>query len=87
LSLHVTLPINRAPSMLSGRELQLACLATKGHTDKEIATIVGLSIYTIRSYWVRICHKLEAHNRTHAVSILFGNDSTFGAAGPDAFRK
>ena len=81
--LHVWMPLNQAPKLLSGRELQLACLASKGHTDKEIAGMVGLSIYTIRSYWVRICHKLGAHNRTHAVSILFGSDLVFENAAED----
>jgi DNA-binding NarL/FixJ family response regulator len=71
--LHVCLPGHPAFEMLSTRELQLVCLASKGNTDKEIANTVGLSIYTVRSYWVRICHKLGAHNRTHAVSIVFAN--------------
>ncbi|HVT14017.1 MAG TPA: LuxR C-terminal-related transcriptional regulator [Fimbriimonadaceae bacterium] len=74
LSLHVWLPSHPAFDLLSTRELQLVCLASKGHTDKEIAALVGLSIYTVRSYWVRICHKLGAHNRTHAVSLVFAND-------------
>ena len=60
--------------MLSGREVQLVSLASKGNTDKEIANLVGLSIYTVRSYWVRICHKLGANNRTHAVSLVLGHD-------------
>jgi DNA-binding CsgD family transcriptional regulator len=75
LRLHVWLPAHPAFELLSARELQLVCLASKGNTDKEIARQVGLSIYTVRSYWVRICHKLAAHNRTHAVSIVFANEA------------
>jgi DNA-binding NarL/FixJ family response regulator len=75
LRLHVWLPAHPAFELLSARELQLVCLASKGNTDKEIARSVGLSIYTVRSYWVRICHKLGAHNRTHAVSIVFANEA------------
>lgn len=75
---HVWLPSHPAFELLSGRELQLVCLASKGQTDKEIASNVGLSIYTVRSYWVRICHKLNAHNRTHAVSIVFANEPAMG---------
>ncbi|HLX78665.1 MAG TPA: LuxR C-terminal-related transcriptional regulator, partial [Acidimicrobiales bacterium] len=78
MSLHVWLPAHPAAEHLSAREFQLVCLASKGHTDKEIAAIVGLSIFTIRSYWVRICHKLSAHNRTHAVSIVFAGESMAG---------
>lgn len=74
LKLRVWLPAHPAFELLSTRELQLVCLASKGHTDKEIAASVGLSIYTVRSYWVRICHKLGAHNRTHAVSLVFANE-------------
>lgn len=76
LRLHVWLPAHPAFELLSTRELQLVCLASKGHTDKEIAANVGLSIYTVRSYWVRICHKLGAHNRTHAVSLVFANEKS-----------
>jgi DNA-binding NarL/FixJ family response regulator len=78
--LQVWLPGHPAFELLSTRELQLVCLASKGHTDKEIAGVIGLSIYTVRSYWVRICHKLEAHNRTHAVSIVFANEPAIAAA-------
>lgn len=73
LRLHVWPPAHPAFELLSTRELQLVCLASKGRTDKEIANLVNLSIYTVRSYWVRICHKLNANNRTHAVSIVFAN--------------
>ena len=75
MRLHVWLPAHPAFELLSARELQLVCLASKGNTDKEIARAVGLSIYTVRSYWVRICHKLGAHNRTHAVSLVFANEA------------
>lgn len=82
--LRVFLPGHPAFELLSARELQLVCLASKGNTDKEIANIVGLSIYTVRSYWVRICHKLGAHNRTHAVSIVFANESLPPAETPES---
>jgi DNA-binding CsgD family transcriptional regulator len=82
VKLHVWLPGHPAFDILSPRELQLVCLASKGHTDKEIAGLVGLSIYTVRSYWVRICHKLDAHNRTHAVSIVFAIETTMIEATP-----
>ena len=80
LRLQVSLPLHPAFELLSARELQLVCLASKGNTDKEIAGKVGLSIYTVRSYWVRICHKLNANNRTHAVSIVFANEASIPAS-------
>lgn len=73
--IRVWLPDHPALALLSGREVQLVSLASKGNTDKEIAHLVGLSIYTVRSYWVRICHKLGAHNRTHAVSLVLAHEA------------
>ncbi|HWA82903.1 MAG TPA: hypothetical protein VG820_05700, partial [Fimbriimonadaceae bacterium] len=41
LRLHAWLPSHPAFDLLSARELQLVCLASKGHTDKAIAALVG----------------------------------------------
>lgn len=77
LKLHVWLPGQPSFELLSEREAEIVFLASKGLTDKEIAREVKLSTYTVRSYWVRICNKLNAHNRTQAVSIVVASESHF----------
>jgi len=39
-----------------------------GKTNKDIATILGVSATTIDGRVTRICRKLDAENRTHAVA-------------------
>ncbi len=43
---------------LSERELQVACLIGKGRTIKEITEELHLSVNTVRTYRVRILHKI-----------------------------
>lgn len=57
----------KQPEKLSARETQIARLAAQGLTDKEIARKVGVSITTIRTYWMRIRRKVGASNRAQAI--------------------
>jgi len=54
---------------LSEREKQIAQLASKGLTDKEIARATGVSITTVRTYWMRIRRKVQATNRAQAIVL------------------
>jgi len=53
--------------LLSEREKQIAKLAAQGLTDKEIARKSGVSITTVRTYWMRIRRKVQATNRAQAI--------------------
>jgi DNA-binding NarL/FixJ family response regulator len=56
---------------LSVRETQIIVQIANGFSDKEIAMRLNISTRTIQTYVVRICLKLNARNRTHAVTKVF----------------
>jgi DNA-binding NarL/FixJ family response regulator len=56
---------------LTPRELQTLELLAEGHTNKEIATALKLSDYTVRHYVNNIMEKLHAPDRTGAVATAF----------------
>lgn len=53
---------------LSKRELEIIILIANGFSDKEISKKLKISTRTIQTYVIRICSKLEARNRSHAVT-------------------
>jgi DNA-binding CsgD family transcriptional regulator len=61
---------NGAVSSLSNREREIALLAARGMTDKEIQRHLGLSGSTIATYWKRIREKLQSVNRTEAIARI-----------------
>ena len=54
---------------LTGREREVLALLVEGKTNKEIAQELTLSPATVRAYVSNILSKLEATNRTEAVSL------------------
>jgi two-component system, NarL family, response regulator len=56
---------------LTPRELQTLVLLAKGWTNKQIASNLNLSDYTIRHYVNSIMEKLEVSDRTEAVAKAF----------------
>lgn len=56
---------------LSVRETEIIVQIAYGFSDKEIANKLNISPRTIQTYVVRICLKLNARNRPHAVAKLF----------------
>lgn len=56
---------------LSTRETQIIVQIANGFSDKEIANKLKISPRTIQTHVVRICLKLKARNRPHAVAKLF----------------
>lgn len=56
---------------LSPRELQTLRLLAKGLTNKQIASALHLSEYTIRHYVNSIIEKLKVSDRTEAVAMAF----------------
>lgn len=62
-----------APRPPSPRELQMLKLASQGHTDKEIAGILGISFNTVSTYWKRLKERYQAASRTSLVVTLLGD--------------
>lgn len=58
---------------LTPRELQTLELLAKGSTNKQIASSLNLSDYTIRHYVNSIMKKLKVSDRTEAVAMAFEN--------------
>jgi ATP/maltotriose-dependent transcriptional regulator MalT len=56
---------------LSGRELQIAELVSRGHTNRQIARMLSLSHKTVETYLARIFTKLGVSSRA-AVATLVG---------------
>jgi DNA-binding NarL/FixJ family response regulator len=52
---------------LSTRELEVLQALSKGHTYKQIAADLGISLGTVRTYIQRIYEKLHVHNNAEAV--------------------
>ena len=53
---------------LTEREKEVLCWASEGKTDEEIATILNLSLNTVRFHWKKIFKKLEANGRIYAIT-------------------
>jgi DNA-binding NarL/FixJ family response regulator len=52
---------------LTDREKQVLKLVAEGHTNKEIADVLGISVKTAMSHRERVMLKLQVHNRTELV--------------------
>jgi len=53
---------------LSSREAEIIILVAIGFSDKEIGYKLKISARTVQTHVTRICLKLKARNRTHAVT-------------------
>jgi DNA-binding NarL/FixJ family response regulator len=72
---------------LSSRETEVIDLAAHGSCDKEIASELGVSIATVRTYWDRIRTKTATRSRTHACcSVVLSKQGTLGVRGVDQER-
>jgi two-component system response regulator NreC len=60
---HVTDPID----LLSSREREVLQMIAEGKTNKEIATVLNLSVYTVDAHRGRIMEKLNLHSATDLV--------------------
>jgi two-component system, NarL family, response regulator NreC len=66
---HVTDPID----LLTTREREVLQMIAEGKTNKEIATALGLSTYTVESHRGRIMEKLNLHSAGELVRFAFRN--------------
>jgi DNA-binding NarL/FixJ family response regulator len=55
---------------LTLRQQQLVSLVAKGLTNKEIATRLNLSEYTVRNHIHRILKQVDAESRSEAVDVI-----------------
>jgi len=76
---------------LSPREIEVLGVIAQGHSNKEIATLLGISDQTVKNHITSIMRKLAVNDRTHAVVyalrqgwITAAPGTRRGAAAPDA---
>ena len=62
---HVTDPID----LLSSREREVLQMIAEGKTNKEIATVLNLSVYTVDAHRGRIMEKLNMHSVNELVRL------------------
>jgi DNA-binding NarL/FixJ family response regulator len=56
-------------SSLTDREKQVFKLVAEGHSNKEVAQVLGISVKTAMSHRERVMQKLDIHNRTELVKL------------------
>ena len=61
-------PAEVAPSLLTGRELEILQIIAKGLSNTEAGEVLGLSKATIRTHLEKIYAKLDVSNRVEAVT-------------------
>ncbi|MCC6292544.1 MAG: response regulator transcription factor [Bryobacterales bacterium] len=66
---HVTNPID----LLSSREREVLQMIAEGKTNKEIANILNLSVYTVEAHRGKIMEKLNLHNTGDIVRFALRN--------------
>jgi two-component system, NarL family, response regulator NreC len=66
---HVTNPID----LLTSREREVLQLVAEGRTNKEIATSLNLSVYTVEAHRGKIMEKLNLHSASELVRFAIRN--------------
>jgi DNA-binding CsgD family transcriptional regulator len=59
--------------LLSPREQEVARMVSMGHTNKTIASVLEISLYTVSTHLRRIFAKLDVSTRAAMVAVLSGN--------------
>lgn len=77
------MPQSRKNHGLSTREIEILEWVRMGKTNSEIASILGISIYTVKNHLRHIFKKLDVYNRVQAVSKI-NQASTVAVAHPIA---
>ncbi len=79
---------------LSPREIEVLGVVAGGHSNKEVATILGISDQTVKNHITAIMRKLAVNDRTHAVVyalrhgwITDAPGARRGAVPPDASHR
>jgi DNA-binding NarL/FixJ family response regulator len=61
---------DRLATLLSAREWEVLALVANGHTDKEIARELVLSLHTVKGHVRNVLRKLQVTNRTAAAAAF-----------------
>lgn len=65
--------VNRQPAgpaaALTDREMEVLRIAAEGHTNREIAEQLFISVNTVRNHMQRVLNKLDAHSKLEATAI------------------
>jgi len=75
------MPVQSAPARpdLTLRQQQLVALVAKGLTNKEIASHLNLSTFTVRNHIHRILKQVDAESRSQAVETIRAHGYAIGA--------
>jgi DNA-binding CsgD family transcriptional regulator len=72
-----TLVAERIPDgdarQLSSREEEIARMVAKGYSNKTVAAVLDISVWTVGTHLRRIYTKLGVHSRTAMVALLAGD--------------
>jgi DNA-binding CsgD family transcriptional regulator len=72
---------------LTPRQTQILRLISRGVTDKEIASTLGISVKTVQTHLYRLYRKLGVTNRAHAVTLWLHSQSDESHAAPEQARR
>ncbi|SHH08494.1 helix-turn-helix transcriptional regulator [Streptoalloteichus hindustanus] len=70
-------PPERLAALLSPREREIARMVGLGHTNKAIATVLEISLYTVSTHLRRVFAKLGVSTRAAMIAVLSGNPHLF----------
>jgi DNA-binding CsgD family transcriptional regulator len=59
---------NQLNTVLTRREVEVLEWVARGNTNKQVATILGVSPHTVRTQLEHVFEKLDVHTRTGAVA-------------------
>ena len=59
---------NSRRSTLTPREREVVKMIAQGHSTKEIASLLGLSVKTVEAHRFNLMRKLDIHNRAQLVT-------------------
>ena len=62
-----------AVDLLTSREREVLQMIAEGETNKEIAALLSLSVYTVDAHRGRIMEKLHLHNTGELVRLAMRN--------------
>lgn len=60
-------PLRGVPGDLTGREREVLTMVAYGHTNKEIASVLGITVKTVETHKTNAMQKLEISTRADLV--------------------
>ena len=63
-------PTGRPSPILTKREIECLSLLVRGHSDREIGMLLGLSVRTVRFHQANAREKFNAASRTHLAALV-----------------